>query len=395
MTQYLVSFIYDRSSESLIARATTIEKWLKNIGITQKPKHVDMHESLTHTDINIHIDVPVYSAISWAFSNILIKDATTWLDAYEAYEPAFDVIIEWQNITHDQNLVQPLQIAMEKIVSIKPKHGNHICPPILTIDDCPPISIITPTFNRRKLLQIACHNMLVTDYPMDRMEWIIIEDAEKQEDMASDVIVNFQVNNPLLKVKYIPLSGRHTIGHKRNIGVENATADIILFMDDDDHYPTTSFRRRVAWLTKNSRRSISIVCCTTIALYDLRTGQSAVNVPPFSIPLSRRVSEATFTFHKSVWNARKFEDKSVSEGEEWISGREYQVAEIPPQQIIVAFNHQENQSRRTVPADAPVGCFWGFPKEYLQFIHGLVGIDVEDSGVNSNKGNKKPVISHS
>jgi hypothetical protein len=54
------------------------------------------------------------------------------------------------------------------------------------------------------------------------------------------------------------------------------------------------------------------------------------------------------------------------------------VLEIPPQQIIVAFSHGNNTSSRRIPASDGVepSCFWGFPKEYLVFIHGLAGIKV-------------------
>jgi hypothetical protein len=69
----------------------------------------------------------------------------------------------------------------------------------------------------------------------------------------------------------------------------------------------------------------------------------------------------------------------MAEGEDWISGRENQVIEIPPQQIIVAFSHGNNQSsRRIPPSDQKPACFWGFPKEYLVFIHGLVDVEIED-----------------
>jgi glycosyltransferase involved in cell wall biosynthesis len=180
-----------------------------------------------------------------------------------------------------------------------------------------------------------------------------------------------------------------SIGEKRNHAIENASNDIILFMDDDDHYPETSFRRRVAWLTKGTKRGVAgganIACCTTIALYDLKFGTSAVNVPPFDIPLGQRISEATLTFRKSAWLERKFPNVSISEGENWISGREDQVIEMPPQQIIVAFSHGGNQSsRRIPPTEQKPACFWGFPKEYLIFVHGLVGVQVEED----KKGSK-------
>ena len=281
-----------------------------------------------------------------------------------------------------------LQQLYTSIKQLRPTKGNFLCPPVLHPQDCPHISIITPTYNRQKLIDIAFHNLLVTDYPKDKIEWIVIEDNEKTPQMAAEKIISFQIQVPDVKIKYIPIEGRMSIGEKRNHGIENATNEIILFMDDDDHYPETSFRRRVAWLTKGFKRgqqNANIACCTTLALYDLKRGISAVNVPPYDIPFSQRVSEATLTFNKSAWIERKFNDVSIAEGEDWISGRENQVIEIPPQQIIVAFTHGNNQSsRRIPPTDQKPACFWGFPKEYLIFIHGLVDIEIEDDKKETN-----------
>jgi glycosyltransferase involved in cell wall biosynthesis len=234
--------------------------------------------------------------------------------------------------------------------------------------------------------------LLVTDYPKDKIEWVVIEDNEKTPHMAAEKIISFQIQVPDIKIKYMPIEGRMSIGEKRNHAIENASNDIILFMDDDDHYPETSFRRRVAWLTKGIKRgqqNANIACCTTLALYDLKRGISAVNVPPYDIPFAQRISEATLTFKKSAWVERKFPDISIAEGENWISGRENQVIEIPPQQIIVAFSHGNNQSsRRIPPTDQKPACFWGFPKEYLIFIHGLVDVEIED-GTKKKKTTKQ------
>lgn len=274
----------------------------------------------------------------------------------------------------------------------RPKKGNYICPPVIS-SDYPPITVITPTYNRVKLFEIAFHNLLLTDYPKNKIEWIVIEDNDmatpneitpQNNAMVGESVMSFQVQVPEIKIKYIPIQGRMTIGEKRNIGVENAANDIILFMDDDDHYPETSFRRRVAWLTKGIKRGsvghANIACCTTLALYDLKRGISAVNVPPYDIPFAQRISEATLTFRKSAWVERKFSNVSLAEGDDWITGREDQVIEIPPQQIIVAFSHGSNQSaRRIPPTDQKPACFWHFPQEYLVFIHGLVGVQVEVS----------------
>jgi hypothetical protein len=247
-------------------------------------------------------------------------------------------------------------------------------PPLLYPKDCPAISIVTPTYHRQKLMDIAFHNMLATDYPRDKMEWVIVEDGTDPALSAREKIISFQLQVPELKIKYIPIEGRMSIGEKRNLGVEHTSHEIVLFMDDDDHYPHTSFRRRVAWLLCSKKR---IACCTTLALYDLVHGVSAVNVPPYSLPLSQRISEATLTFHKSAWRERPFPAVSLAEGESWIEGREQEVLEHPCQQIIVALTHSQNQSGRRIPPSGPPSCFWGWPQEYLVFIHELAGVEVE------------------
>jgi hypothetical protein len=85
------------------------------------------------------------------------------------------------------------------------------------------------------------------------------------------------------------------------------------------------------------------------------------------------------TFYRSWWAEQGFPvDVQVGEGEDFLAGREAEVLEIPPQQAIVAFSHGTNTSSRRIPSGAEVrpGCFWGFPKEFLMFIHGLAGVKV-------------------
>lgn len=258
-------------------------------------------------------------------------------------------------------------------VSIKPK-----LPPILNPEDCPNISIVTLMYNRRKFFDLACHNIMISDYPKDKIEWIIVEDSDDPNEDSSDKIISTAQESEPMKIVYVPLRKKTIVSDKRNIGVEKATNDIILFMDDDDHYPITSFRRRVAWLTLHKMKPKATVC-TTIACYDLKTGVSAVNTPPLNLPLGQRISEATLTFYKSWFIEKKFDnDIQIGEGESLVQGRETEVLEIPPQQIIVAFSHGNNTSSRRIPSADGVepSCFWGFPKEYLTFIHKLANVNV-------------------
>lgn len=251
-------------------------------------------------------------------------------------------------------------------------------PPVLSPEECPPISVITLIHNRKKFWDLACHTMMITDYPKEKIEWVIVDDSDDPAEQNADrIVATLDAAAPIRGV-YVPKTTKRPVSEKRNIGVYKATNPIVLFMDDDDHYPPTSFRRRVSWLVKHPWKA-QATACTTIACYDLRTGVSAVNQPPMELPLGQRVSEATLTFYKSWWDTKKFPvGTMVGEGDEFIAGRERDVLELPPQQILVAFSHGRNVSSRRVPADAGVkpGCFWGFPKDFLEFIHGLAGVKV-------------------
>ena len=393
MSSIQMNFIYDKGSKTA-ATVEALELFLKgcrdSLPAFAKPRHLDVREPLTHGDVNVHFCIPIYVGITWAHTNILIKDDESWSEEWNPYLSSFDSVLPLASLNDKTLVVNGLKEVFKTVLGRRPTSGVIHCPPILHITDCPAISIITPTYNRRKMIEIAFHNLIATDYPKNKIEWVVVEDNEDSTAMASELIMNFQVNNPEIQVKYIPIQGRMSIGMKRNLGIENAKNDIILFMDDDDHYPVTSFRRRVAWLTKGSQfRDVKVAACTTIALYDLVRGVSAVNVPPLGLGFSKRISEATLTFRKEAWLDRPFSDVSISEGEDWLLGRENQCIELPPQQIIVAFNHSQNKSSRRIPPSGEVSCFWGFPKEYLIFIHGLAGIEVEEAKDSKKKKSSK------
>ena len=225
-----------------------------------------------------------------------------------------------------------------------------------------------------------------------------MEDSDKTEEQASDKIMKFArdglgTQGHGISVSYIPLQKVASIGEKRNMACQRALHDIILMMDDDDHYPSSSFRRRVSWLIKHpwsmpstdGKKGIKAVCATTIACYDLIKGTSAVNTPPFTLGLAGRVSEATLTFQKSFWEERPFPTVNMSEGEGFIEGREQEVIDVQPQQIIVAMSHGSNASSRRIPP-GPSGkpsCFWGFPKEFLVFLHRLAGVEIDEEKTHS------------
>jgi glycosyltransferase involved in cell wall biosynthesis len=268
---------------------------------------------------------------------------------------------------------ESLNTVITTLLHLAPASAQKL-PPYLSNTELPSISIVTLTYNRRVFLDLCFLNLISTDYPKDKIEWVVVDDSDEAEKQGADKIMKFGRQCAPMSLTYLPLAKKTSIGAKRNLGCLRAAHGIVLMMDDDDHYPPSSFRRRVAWLTHSWRPQA--VTATTIATYSLTSGVSAVNTPPLTLPLRQRISEATLTFSKTFWEQRGFPELSLAEGEGFLEGREGDVLEIPANQIIVAMSHGKSASQRRVPEGKP-GCFWGFDPEFLTFLHGLAGVTVE------------------
>lgn len=84
------------------------------------------------------------------------------------------------------------------------------------------VSVIIPTYNRKKLLYHCIKNLLDQTQPPD--EIIVIDDA------STDGTENLAI---LKEVKFIKLNNRIGPAGARNIGIKKANGDIIIFVDSD------------------------------------------------------------------------------------------------------------------------------------------------------------------
>jgi hypothetical protein len=89
----------------------------------------------------------------------------------------------------------------------------------------PLVSCIMPTYNRRPFISRAIKYFLYQDYP--HKELIIVDDGtDRVADLVPDDI----------RIRYIPLQQRASIGAKRNLAVEQSRGEIVVHWDDDDWY---------------------------------------------------------------------------------------------------------------------------------------------------------------
>ena len=254
-------------------------------------------------------------------------------------------------------------------------------PPVVKPEDCPPISVLVPLKNYQNFINLILYNVMTTDYPMDKLEIVVVDATPMQLSKAPVILQMGQKIEPA-KLTYIPVDNQDiTIGELRNMCVRYAAHDILVCMDADDWYPPTSFRRRVSWLTSANADAVAI---TGVPGYCLQTGRSFMTVPPYALPMEQRVSEASLCFKRAFWDERGFpEGVAVSEGEAFLAGRTAQVCEIPAGQIVVSFLHGKNTSGRYIPEEGtskkPTNA-WGFSPAELRFFHGLAGVEIEEVG---------------
>jgi hypothetical protein len=238
-------------------------------------------------------------------------------------------------------------IVEEELTSALPKE-----------EDLPDVSIITLTRNRRNFMPLAKYSYMIQSYPEDKLEWVIVDDGD---DPIEDTLIGVP------NVKYVKCEPGLSIGEKRNLGVQNAMYDILCMMDDDDVYPNNSVLQRVAFLLKEPAKQCGF--CTIIPCYEITKYSSFVNVPPYTLPMSQRVSEATLVFTRDFWKERPFIPIQIAEGDTFIHGREHMCREMSPQEIIVSLVHPKNTSSRKLPEiKEPNGCHYGFNEQLFALV---------------------------
>jgi GR25 family glycosyltransferase involved in LPS biosynthesis len=218
--------------------------------------------------------------------------------------------------------------------------GNYILKlPKIDLCDFPKVSIITPTYKRRKMFSMALRNFDNFIYPKNNLEWIIVDDSPETE--TSDESVRDLIPRDK-RIKFIkmtcPENEPMTIAMKRNIAVSNASHDYIMHMDDDDYYPPESILARMKILLKYKNNGIECVGSTLIGTYNIINNTSSMSMDG---PIS--LSEASMGYTKKFWEKRPFDELCVKgEHKYFCEQRLEKIIDIPYSFILIAINHRNN-----------------------------------------------------
>ena len=174
------------------------------------------------------------------------------------------------------------------------------------------VSVLTPTYNRRQFLPALLTCYMSQDFPLSKMEWIILDDGE---DSVEDFFKDAAARVP--NVRYIRHPTKLLIGAKRNILNREARAPILVAMDDDDYYSPERVKHAVLSLSRNP--TIELAGCSEIYMYytDIRKiyklGPYHANHATNGTMAWRRSYALSHTYDETVTHAeeRSFLDNST------------------------------------------------------------------------------------
>jgi len=196
----------------------------------------------------------------------------------------------------------------------------------------PFVSVVTPTYNRRrfipKLIEMYDHQ----DYKKNRMEWIILDDGQ---DKVKDLFEEAAKRIP--NIRYIALDEKLTIGAKRNRLNEEAKGSILVAMDDDDYYPPC----RVSAVVNAFKHKPNFELAGASEIYMYYSDiQTIYKLGPYN---PNHATNGTMAWKASYGKSHKY-DETVTHSEErsFLDNYKHPMIQLDPFKVMLVMSHSEN-----------------------------------------------------
>jgi len=192
------------------------------------------------------------------------------------------------------------------------------------------VSVLTPTYNRRKFIPYAIKCYEAQTYPKDRMEWIILDDGT---DSVEDLFKNLKIPN----LRYIRLDKKHLIGAKRNILHKEAKGDIFVSMDDDDYYHPDRVRHVVIKFAQNP--TIQLAGSSLLYIY-YSDNKKIYKLGPYG---PNHCTNGTMAVRKQYANTHLY-DETVTHAEEksFLESYKNPMIQLDPMKVMLVISHSQN-----------------------------------------------------
>jgi glycosyltransferase involved in cell wall biosynthesis len=194
----------------------------------------------------------------------------------------------------------------------------------------PFVSVLTPTYNRRRFIPALITCFKHQDYPIAYMEWIILDDG-------SDKVGDIFAESGLTNVRYYKSDARLTIGAKRNKLNDYAKGVILVCMDDDDYYPP----ERVSFAVWSMMNNPTFSVCGSSELYLYYSDDKAIyKLGPYGIS---HATNGTLAYRRSYTKNHRY-DETVTKGEEssFLNGFTVRMLQLDARKTQLLMSHSEN-----------------------------------------------------
>jgi glycosyltransferase involved in cell wall biosynthesis len=198
----------------------------------------------------------------------------------------------------------------------------------------PFVSVLTPTYNRRRFIPAAIRCFKNQTYPQDRMEWIILDDGQ---DRVKDL---FEASG-LTNVRYVglPEGQKLPIGAKRNMINELAKGEICVCWDDDDYYPPERVRKAVTRLRSSPGHRVPVVGSSKLYLYFTDRDQ-IWSIGPYN---QNHCTNGTMAYWRSYFKDHRYDDTAEkAEERKFMDDWKTPVLQLVPEDVMLVICHAYN-----------------------------------------------------
>lgn len=198
----------------------------------------------------------------------------------------------------------------------------------------PFVSVLTPTYNRRKFIPAAITCFKNQTYPQDRMEWIILDDGtDKVKDLFD------AAGLPNVRYYAVPDGKKLKIGAKRNRINELATGDICVCWDDDDYYPPDRVRKAVTTLRSVPNKRVPVVGSSQLYLYFTDRDQ-IWSIGPYN---PNHCTNGTMAYWRSYFGEHRYDDDAEkAEEAKFMDQWKTPVIQLCPEDTMLVLCHAHN-----------------------------------------------------
>jgi glycosyltransferase involved in cell wall biosynthesis len=201
----------------------------------------------------------------------------------------------------------------------------------------PLVSIVTPTYNRRRFIPSLIKMVQQQTYPRDRLEWLIYDDGQEP---IGDLIDAAKADLPT--TRYIFSEDKMTLGEKRNKLNEEAQGEIIVAMDDDDFY----FPERVsaAVTALQNAPTVDLAGSSKVFMYFTDT-KDIYEIGPY---FPKHATNGTMAWRKRYAMSRRY-DETVAFAEEKSFLEDYKnsLIQLNPYKVMLVMSHSDNTFDKT------------------------------------------------